>query len=219
MLKMNRVTFGYDKKNTILNNMSANFGAGKMYVIMGKSGAGKSTLLSLLSGLDVCSDGEIRYQGQNLAHINRNNYRAKNIGIVFQSYNLLTNATAVDNVTLSMEISGKKITGTRKKAYALLQSVGIDRQTADRTVLRLSGGEQQRIAIAGAIAHEPDIVIADEPTGNLDNETEQEIMNILLQLAHEQGKCVIIVTHSRDAAKYAAELWGLTKGNLNFIKR
>lgn len=219
MLKMNRVTFEYDKKNTILNNMTANFSAGKMYVIMGKSGAGKSTLLSLLSGLDVCSDGEILYQGQNLAHINRNNYRAKNIGIVFQGYNLLTNATAVDNVTISMEISGKKITGTRKKAYSLLQSVGIDRQTADRTVLRLSGGEQQRIAIAGAIAHEPDIVIADEPTGNLDNETEQEIMNILLQLAHEQGKCVIIVTHSRDAAKYADELWGLSKGNLNFIKR
>jgi len=219
MLTMNRVTFGYDTKKAVLHHVSANFQTGKVYVIMGKSGTGKSTLLSLLSGLDVCKDGEILYQGENLAHINRNSYRAKNIGIVFQGYNLLINATAIDNVALSMEISGKRIPNIRQKAYAILQNVGIDRQMAGRKVLKLSGGEQQRIAIASAIAHDPDIVIADEPTGNLDNETEQEIMNILLELAHEQGKCVIIVTHSKEVAKYADELWGLAKGNLNFVKR
>ncbi len=219
MLTMNRVSFGYQSKKTVLNHITARFEAGKVYVIMGKSGAGKSTMLSLLSGLDVCTDGEILYQNKNLAHMNRNAYRAKNIGIVFQGYNLLINATAVDNVTLPMEISEKKIPGIKKKAYALLQEVGIDRKMADRKVLKLSGGEQQRIAIAAAIAHNPDMIIADEPTGNLDGETEQEIMNILTGLAHQHNKCVIIVTHSREVAKYADELWGLAKGNLNFIKR
>lgn len=219
MLTMNRVSFGYQTQKTVLNHISANFQSGKVYVIMGKSGAGKSTLLSLLSGLDICTEGEILYQNDNLAHINRNAYRAKSIGIVFQGYNLLINATAVDNVMLPMEISEKKISNIKKKAYALLQDVGIDRKMADRKVLKLSGGEQQRIAIAGAISHNPDIIIADEPTGNLDGETEQEIMNILLGLAHEHNKCVIIVTHSREVARYADELWGLAKGNLNFVKR
>jgi len=219
MLKLNQVTFGYEKtQKNVLNRVSADFERGKLYVIMGKSGAGKSTLLSLLSGLDVCTDGEILYQGDNIAKVNRDVYRSKNIGIVFQGYNLLTNATAVDNVILSMDISGRHVNDAKQEAYKLLDGMGIDRQMANRKVLKLSGGEQQRVAIASAIAHEPDIIIADEPTGNLDSETEQAIMGILTKLAHEQNKCVIIVTHSKDVAGYADELWGLAKGNLNFIK-
>ena len=219
MLKLNQVTFGYEKtQKNVLNRVSADFERGKLYVIMGKSGAGKSTLLSLLSGLDICTDGEILYQGDNIAKVNRDVYRAKNIGIVFQGYNLLTNATAVDNVILSMDISGRHVNDAKQEAYKLLDGMGIDRQMANRKVLKLSGGEQQRVAIASAIAHEPDIIIADEPTGNLDSETEQAIMGILTKLAHEQNKCVIIVTHSKDVAGYADELWGLAKGNLNFIK-
>jgi len=219
MLKMNKVVFKYEKSSKkVLNNVSVDFEQGKLYVIMGKSGAGKSTLLALLSGLDVCSSGEILYQGKNLSEMNRDTYRAKNIGIVFQSYNLLINATAVDNVVLSMDISGKNMKGTKNTAYDILQSMGIDKQMANRKVLKLSGGEQQRVAIASAIAHNPDIIIADEPTGNLDGDTEIEIMNILLNLAHEQNKCVIIVTHSKGVAEYADELRGLVKGNLNFIK-
>jgi len=219
MLKVNGVSFSYGKTNKkILNRASAEFKQGKVYVIMGKSGAGKSTLLSLLSGLDVCTEGKILYDGTDLASMDRNKYRAKNIGIVFQSYNLLVNASALDNVILAMDISGKKAKDARQKAYALLESMGIDKQMSGRKVLKLSGGEQQRIAIAGAIAHNPDIIIADEPTGNLDGDTEAEIMNSLLSLAHEQNKCVIIVTHSKDVAEYADELWGLVKGNLNFVK-
>lgn len=216
---MNQVTFGYGKAHkAVLKRVSADFAPGKVYVIMGKSGAGKSTLLSLLSGLDICSSGEILYKGSNIAQINRDTYRAKSLGIVFQSYNLLTNASAIDNVILSMDISGHKAENAKQKAYMLLESLGIDRQMANRKVLKLSGGEQQRIAIAGAIAHDPDIIIADEPTGNLDAETEQAIMGILIKLAHEQNRCVIIVTHSKDVAEYADELWGLAKGNLNFVK-
>ena len=219
MLKMNKVVFKYEKASkSVLNNISADFEQGKLYVIMGKSGAGKSTLLALLSGLDVCNSGAILYQGKNLSEMNRNTYRAKNIGVVFQSYNLLTNATAVDNVVLSIDISGKHIKGTKSTAYDILESMGIDKQMANRKVLKLSGGEQQRVAIASAIAHNPDIIIADEPTGNLDDDTERDIMGILSDLAHEQNKCVIIVTHSKDVAEYADELWGLSKGNLNFVK-
>ena len=219
MLKLNRVTFRYEKNlKMVLKRVSADFEQGKLYVIMGKSGAGKSTLLSLLSGLDVCTDGKIMYHDENIAEMNRDLYRSKHIGIVFQSYNLLNNATAVDNVILSVDISGNKIKNAKQKAYELLESMGINRQMANRKVLKLSGGEQQRIAIASAIAHNPDIIIADEPTGNLDTETEQAIMKILVDLAHKQNKCVIIVTHSKDASEYADELWGLSKGNLNFVK-
>ena len=219
MLKMNKVIFKYEKASKkVLNNISMDFEQGKLYVIMGKSGAGKSTLLALLSGLDVCNSGAIFYQGKNLAEMNRDTYRAKNIGIIFQSYNLLTNAKAVENVVLPIEISEKGIKGTKKIAYDILQSIGIDKQMANRKVLKLSGGEQQRVAIASAIAHNPDIIIADEPTGNLDDDTEREIMDVLTDLAHEQNKCVIIVTHSKDVAEYADELWGLVKGNLNFVK-
>ena len=219
MLKMNKVVFKYEKSSKkVLNNVSVDFEQGNLYVIMGKSGAGKSTLLALLSGLDVCSSGEILYQGKNLSEMNRDTYRAKNIGVVFQSYNLLTNATAIDNVVLSMDISGKSMKGTKNTAYDILQRMGIDKQMANRKVLKLSGGEQQRVAIASAIAHNPDIIIADEPTGNLDGDTERDIMGIFSNLAHEQNKCIIIVTHSKDVAGYADQFWGLSKGNLNFIK-
>jgi len=219
MLKMNKVVFKYEKSSKkVLNNVSVDFEQGKLYVIMGKSGAGKSTLLALLSGLDVCSGGEILYQGKSLSEMNRDTYRAKNIGVVFQSYNLLTNATAIDNVVLSMDISGKSMKGTKNTAYDILQRMGIDKQMANRKVLKLSGGEQQRVAIASAIAHNPDIIIADEPTGNLDGDTERDIMGIFSDLAHEQNKCIIIVTHSKDVAGYADQFWGLSKGNLNFIK-
>jgi ABC-type antimicrobial peptide transport system, ATPase component len=218
MLKMEKVGFKYEKANkSVLKNVTANFEQGKLYVIMGKSGAGKSTLLALLSGLDVCKSGVISYQDKNLSEMNRNTYRAQNIGVVFQSYNLLTNATAIDNVVLPIDISGKNIK-SKNTAYDILGSMGINKQMANRKVLKLSGGEQQRVAIASAIAHNPEIIIADEPTGNLDDDTEIEIMNILLRLAHEENKCVIIVTHSKDVAGYADELWGLAKGNLNYIK-
>lgn len=153
-----------------------------------------------------------------MKELDRDEYRAKNIGVIFQDYNLLTTATAIDNVILSMDISEYRKKNKKEYAYQILQKVGIDNETANRKVLKLSGGEQQRIGIACAISHKPNIIIADEPMGNLDKETEQNIMEILTSLAHEEKRCVIVVTHSRSVAAYADELWGLNQGRLTFIK-
>lgn len=168
ILHLEHISYTYEKSETpVLRDITADFEAGKMYAVIGKSGAGKSTLLSLVSGLDVCREGTISYNGENLKCINRDKYRALNIGVVFQSYNLLLNASAVENVVLSMNLSGDRSRGKKQSAYRLLEKVGIDRVTADRKILKLSGGEQQRTGIARALSHNPDILIADEPTGSV----------------------------------------------------
>lgn len=219
VLQMEQVSYQYaGSKKKVLKKINMAFEPGKLYVVVGRSGAGKSTLLALLSGLDLCTEGNMYYEGQDMKVLDRDAYRAKGIGVIFQGYNLLTNATALENIVLSMNISGSREKDKREYALRLLEKVGIDRDTAVRKVLKLSGGEQQRVGIARAIAHEPAIIIADEPTGNLDGDTEKNIMEILRSLAHDQGKCVIVVTHSKAVSKYADELWGLNAGNLVFLK-
>ena len=219
LMKIEDLTYRYDgAKKNVLNKINAEFTKGKVYVIVGKSGSGKTTLLSLLSGLDICTDGNILYNEKNLKEINRDDYRAKSIGVIFQSYNLLLNATAADNIALSMNISGSGEKNKKDYAYALLDKMGVDRETADRKILKLSGGEQQRVGIARALSHEPDIIIADEPTGNLDTETESQILDILTDLAHNQDKCVIIVTHSKKVSAYADEIYGISDGKLVPVK-
>lgn len=220
ILQMEQVSYQYaGSKKKVLKKINMAFEPGKLYVVVGRSGAGKSTLLALLSGLDLCTEGSMYYEGQDMKVLDRDAYRAKGIGVIFQGYNLLTNATALENIVLSMNISGSREKDKREYALKLLEKVGIDRDTAVRKVLKLSGGEQQRVGIARAIAHEPAIIIADEPTGNLDGDTEKNIMEILRSLAHDQGKCVIVVTHSKAVSKYADELWGLNAGNLVFLKQ
>ncbi|MBQ9673653.1 MAG: ABC transporter ATP-binding protein [Ruminococcus sp.] len=212
LLKLKSVSYIYKgTTKPVLNNINMEFKTEKLYAITGKSGVGKTTLLSLISGLDTATEGSVIYRNEDIATLNRDRYRASNIGVVFQSYNLLTNATALDNVVLSMNISGNKDKTSEKKQMALevLNRVGIDSEKAKRKVLKLSGGEQQRVAIARAIVHNPDIIIADEPTGNLDSSTERSIMKIFERLAHEDKKCVIIVTHSATAAEYADEVFEL----------
>ena len=219
ILQMEQVSYQYaGSKKKVLKKINMAFEPGKLYVVVGRSGAGKSTLLALLSGLDLCTEGSMYYEGQDMKVLDRDAYRAKGIGVIFQGYNLLTNATALENIVLSMNISGSREKDKREYALKLLEKVGIDRDTAVRKVLKLSGGEQQRVGIARAIAHEPAIIIADEPTGNLDGDTEKNIMEILRSLAHDQGKCVIVVTHSKAVSKYADELWGHNAGNLVFLK-
>jgi putative ABC transport system ATP-binding protein len=219
LLNLKNISYHYDgTKKLVLNGVNAEFENGKVYVIMGKSGSGKTTLLSLISGLDVCSDGEIIYNEKSLKTIDRDKFRAKSIGVVFQSYNLLINATVVDNIVLSMNISGSGIKNKKDFAYGLLEKVGIDKETANRKVLKLSGGEQQRVCIARALSHNPDIIIADEPSGNLDADTETEIMRILTLLAHNDGKCVIIVSHSKELSSCADEVRALSDGKLLFVK-
>ncbi len=219
VLTLENITYQYEgTTKKVLKNVSMEFESGKVYVIMGKSGAGKSTVLSLISGLDLPTSGDVLFKGKSLKQLDRDDYRAKSIGVVFQGYNLLTNATALENIVLSMSISKSAEKNKKQFALTLLQKVGIDKETANRKVLKLSGGEQQRVGIARALSHNPDILIADEPTGNLDSDTEQNIMEILQKLAHEENKCVIVVTHSKQVSKYADELWGLNQGNLVFVK-
>ncbi|MCE9675997.1 ABC transporter ATP-binding protein [Paraclostridium bifermentans] len=219
LLSLKDVSYRYEGANRdVFNNINIDFEKGKVYGIIGKSGAGKSTLLSLISGLDTCKSGEVLYNDKSLKNIDRDLYRAKDIGVIFQGYNLLLNATAKENILLSMNISNSKQEDKNEYIENLLKDVGIDSDKANRKILNLSGGEQQRIGIARALSHNPDIIIADEPTGNLDNETEEKIMDILVSLAHKHNKCVIIVTHSKKVCSYLDEIWGLKSGKLLFIK-
>ncbi|QEZ68918.1 ABC transporter ATP-binding protein [Paraclostridium bifermentans] len=219
LLSLKDVSYRYEgAKSDVFDNINIDFEKGKVYGIIGKSGAGKSTLLSLISGLDTCKSGEVLYNDSSLKNIDRDLYRANDIGVIFQGYNLLLNATAKENILLSMNISNSKQENKDKYIDDLLQDVGIDSDKANRKILNLSGGEQQRIGIARALSHNPDIIIADEPTGNLDNETEEKIMDILVSLAHKHNKCVIIVTHSKKVCSYLDEIWGLKSGKLLFIK-
>ena len=209
ILSLQNISFAYDK-TPVLQNISYEFEKGKMYCIIGKSGAGKTTLLSLLSGLAKPTGGEIFYDDKNVAKIDKYKFRSKYIGVVFQSFNLLTKYTALENVVLSMDVAGYKTKSKKQRAIELLHGVGLDEDEANRRVLKLSGGQQQRVAIARALSYDPDIILADEPTGNLDTETQSEIMNIFRELTN-QGKCVILVSHSPDVAAMCDERYELVK--------
>jgi len=194
-----------------IKNISYDFETGKIYAIRGRSGSGKTTLLSLISGLERCTEGKIIFDGKDLKNINLDKYRNSSIGIVFQSYNLLPYMTASENIILSMDVSGIKEKNKKEKAIYLMKSVGLKKEYADRKVLRLSGGEQQRVAIARSLSYDPKMIVADEPTGNLDKQTEAEILEIFKKLAHEKGKCVIIVTHSQNVCDIADVIYDLKK--------
>ena len=209
VLSLQNISFSYGK-TPVLKDISYEFEKGKMYCIIGKSGAGKTTLLSLLSGLAAPNAGEIIFDGKNVAKIDKYTFRSRYIGVVFQSFNLITKYTALENVVLSMDVSGAKIKNKKQKALELLESVGLDEDEANRRVLKLSGGQQQRVAIARALSYDPDIILADEPTGNLDFGTQKEIMDIFRDLTN-QGKCVILVSHSPDVASMCDECYELTK--------
>lgn len=212
VFKIENLGFSYDGgKNMVMENINYEFEKGKMYAIIGRSGTGKTTLLSLMSGLDKPTKGKIMYEGKNISKIDEDVYRSKNVGVVFQSFNLLPHLTALENVELSMDVSKTKIENKKKVAQELLEQVGIDLEKANRKILRLSGGEQQRVAIARAISYNPDVILADEPTGNLDAKTEEQIIQILANLAHSENKCVIIVTHSNEVAQSVDVVYDLAK--------
>ena len=194
----------------MLKDLSLEFEKEKMYCIVGKSGAGKTTLLSVLSGLAEPDSGTIFYEGKDIKKINKYKFRSKYIGVIFQSFNLVTKFTAMENVVLSMEIAGVRGVNKKEKAMKLLESVGLDSDEANRRVLKLSGGQQQRVAIARALSYDADIILADEPTGNLDGETQKEIMSIFRQLA-DSGKCVILVSHSPEVADSCDQIYTLQK--------
>ena len=216
ILKLNNVGYSYDGgKTKVLNDINYEFEKGKVYAIVGKSGAGKTTLLSLLSGLTKPSSGEILFNDKSISKTDKYNYRSRDVGVIFQSFNLLPHLTVMENIVLSMDVSGKKIKDKKSRVKELLKWVDLDDGMAKRRILKLSGGEQQRVAIARALSYNPDIILADEPTGNLDIGTQEEVINIFKRLANEEEKCVIIVTHSPEVAKMVDEIYQLAplKGN------
>lgn len=211
ILKIENIAYSYDNKKNVFSGLNYNFDESKMYAVMGKSGAGKTTLLSLLSGLCEPTEGRILVNGEDISNRNKYKYRSQDIGIIFQSFNLLPKLTALENVELSMEIAGIGGANKRERATELLKRVGLDDSEINRRVLKLSGGQQQRVAIARALSYNPKIILADEPTGNLDGETQQEIMDIFEHLAHKEGKCIVIVTHSPEVAKQVDFCYTLTR--------
>lgn len=214
ILEIKNVSYRYadaDKDDYVFKNINYSFELGKSYAIKGPSGSGKTTLLSLISGLEKKYEGDIFYKDQNLKKINLDKYRNTYIGIVFQSYNLLPHLTAMENIILSMDINGTKCKNKKEKAIELMKQVGLKESYAKRRILRLSGGEQQRVAIARSLSYNPDIIIADEPTGNLDKKTEEDIIKIFNKLSKEENKCVIIVTHSENVCSLVDEVYELKK--------
>ncbi len=206
---LDQISFSYDT-TPVLQDLSMRFEKGKIYCITGRSGAGKTTLLSILSGLAAPNAGTIYYEGKDIKKLNKYTFRSKYIGVIFQSFNLLTKYTALENVVLSMDIAGVKGVKKKERALELLQSVGLNEEEANRRILKLSGGQQQRVAIARALSYDPAIILADEPTGNLDGHTQREIMEIFRRLADE-GKCVILVSHSPEVADLCDERYELKK--------
>lgn len=214
ILKLENVGYRYKdapKDVYVFRNKNYDFEQGKIYAIRGKSGTGKTTLLSLITGLEKCTEGKVIYDGKELKKTNLDAYRNTDIGIVFQSYNLLPHLTAIENIIMSMDVSKVKVKHKKEKALELMESVGLTQQHAKRKILKLSGGEQQRIAIARSLSYNPKIIVADEPTGNLDKDTENEILNIFKKLAHEENNCVIIVTHSQNICDNADIVFELKK--------
>jgi putative ABC transport system ATP-binding protein len=210
ILKIENMSFAYSPNTRkVIDGLSMEFDEGKVYALEGRSGAGKTTLLSLLAALTSPTEGTITVNGENVFEKDTYAYRASDVGIVFQNYNLLPKLNAIENVELSIDISGREVPDKRRHATDILTQLGIADYDLERPVLQMSGGQQQRVAIARALSYDPPIILADEPTGNLDTKTEQEIIQIFDELAHRRNKCVIIVTHSKRVAQMADEVFSI----------
>ena len=218
ILKLENICYGYIDggfKREILKNLSYEFEEGTFYTILGPSGSGKTTLLSIMAGLDKQESGKVYFDGEDVDKIGLYKYRRNKVGVVFQSYNLINYLTGLENILLAMTETDNKLPGNKSElAYALLEMVGITKTKADRMINKLSGGEQQRVAIARAIASNVDLIFADEPTGNLDTETEKEIIKLFQMLAQQYGKTIIVVTHSNEVSNLSDHRVFLNQGKL-----
>lgn len=209
VLSMNKVSYQYkEARQSVLSQIDQEFEAGKFYAIIGKSGSGKSTLLSLLAALDNPTSGKILFEGEDIQEKGDSYHRKHHISLVFQNYNLIDYLTPLENIRLVNPTATKEI---------LLQ-LGLEESHVNRNVLKLSGGQQQRVAIARALVSEAPIILADEPTGNLDEHTAGEIIEVLKSLAKERNKCVIVVTHSKEVANAADTILELRETKLHEVK-
>lgn len=214
VLELKDVSYWYKDSNKILEKLNASFYNGKFYTVIGPSGSGKTTFLSLISGLDKNKSGEILYKNKSIKDIGLNAYRNKYVSIIFQGYNLITYMTALQNVISAISIKGLKINNKRERALNMLKKVGLTEEQADQKVLTLSGGQQQRVAIARALVSESKIIIADEPTGNLDEKTSDDIIKLFKEIVKEENKCLVMVTHNNEIAKVSDETYKLYNKNL-----
>ena len=209
VLSMNKVSYQYkEARQSVLSQIDQEFEAGKFYAIIGKSGSGKSTLLSLLAALDNPTSGKILFEGEDIQEKGDSYHRKHHISLVFQNYNLIDYLTPLENIRLVNPQATKEI---------LLQ-LGLEESHVNRNFLKLSGGQQQRVAIARALVSEAPIILADEPTGNLDEQTAGEIIDVLKALAKERQKCVIVVTHSKEVANAADTILELRETKLHEVK-
>ena len=204
ILELKNVSYAYEKGKAVLQNISGSLETGKMYAILGPSGSGKTTLLSLLGGLDVPTQGSVLFDGGDITAKGLEHHRRNHISLIFQSYNLIDYMTPLENVRLTAKLD----------AAPILERLGLTKDEAQRNVLKLSGGQQQRVAIARALASDAPVILADEPTGNLDADTAEEITAILKESAHGFGKCVVVVTHSGVVANQADVVLEIKRGHL-----
>lgn len=203
-LELQNVSYSYEKGKPVLSNISIALEAGKLYAVLGPSGSGKTTLLSLLGGLDTPAQGEVLFDGENIMAKGLEYHRRNRISLIFQSYNLIDYMTPTENVQLT----------AKQDAASVLERLGLKKDEISRNVLKLSGGQQQRVAIARALASDAPVILADEPTGNLDEAAAREITAVLRESAHTFGKCVVVVTHSGEVAKQADLVLEIKRGHL-----
>ncbi|MGD0611584.1 MAG: ABC transporter ATP-binding protein [Anaerolineales bacterium] len=214
-LKLENVSYQYkhgDRK--VVNQVTCLFEESKLSAVLGPSGSGKTTLLSLMAGLDQPTQGQIYIDGKSLADLDLDQYRRERVSMIFQAFQLFPLLTALENVCFPMQLNGISKVEIPEKAKSLLSSVGITDEKIKRYPANLSGGEQQRVAIARTLATGAHVLLADEPTGNLDKDNGDKLIEILGQLAHEQGYCVIIVTHDPSIAKRSDKVWRMSDGML-----
>ena len=208
VMELKDIGYAYENKKKVLKSINLSVEEGKMYAILGPSGCGKTTLLSLMGGLDSPTSGQIFYDGQDIEKMGLSTHRKNNIAFIFQSYNLIDYLTPKENVALTSKLP----------PLPILERVGLTDEESKRNVLKLSGGQQQRVAIARALASDAKVILADEPTGNLDEDTAADITAILKECAHQMNKCVVIVTHSNELANQADVIFRLKKGELQVFQ-
>lgn len=219
VLKLENVSYRYKNGDRlVVNNVSCAFQGGCLSAVVGPSGSGKTTLLSLMAGLDVPTEGNIFIDGDDLARLDLDLYRRERVSMIFQAFQLFPLLTVLENVCFPMELNGLSKQDAIERAKVFLDSVGIDQEKYRRYPANLSGGEQQRVAIARTLASGARVLLADEPTGNLDKANGEKVVEILRDLAHEQGYCVIIVTHDPTIAEQADKVWHMSDGILTEMK-